>query len=436
MAIKETIVSGKRLRRFVNGAWERISFWHKASDCEFNDGTNAQEKLGNIKGITDSTSVSEHGYAADAKIVSDIYNSLNTHDKKFIFDYQDGQFGYNTSATRGEETFRSFNTMDKYKNIKFLYDKYLYTNVKFSDSNDSVQIKLQLHEPLLNSYKVFIGLAWGDITGYGIDTFALRPNEHGTSASKTVNYTTFYNDKSNIFTVNFTLSSFDQLNDMSKTLYYVYTYLTNFTKPETAIYDSGIIEVSLISSDQSIVSKINGNARIDIKDDFTFVINNDTDRFGDAIVSDITPVFKLDKNTLYHSGLSTSSTGSNLVWSYGQFLRKSSSSKRYKNSIARLTNEKSELNPSRLYDIDVVSFRYNDDYLPQTDQRYNVDIPGFLAEDIYEKYPIACNLDNEGRPEMWDINILFPATLKLIQEQHEDIEKLKQEIALLKSTNN
>lgn len=73
----------------------------------------------------------------------------------------------------------------------------------------------------------------------------------------------------------------------------------------------------------------------------------------------------------------------------------------------------------------------NNDYLQETDQRYDTDIPGFIAEDVFEKYPIACNLDSQGRPEMWDVNIMFPAALKLIQEQHEEIEKLKHRIEIL-----
>lgn len=433
MAIKEKIVTGKKLRRFVNGVWERMSCWHKASDCEFDDGMNAQEKLGDIKGITDSTTVSENGYVADAKVVSDIYNSLNTNDKKFIFDYQDGQFGYNTSITRDEETFHSFNVLDKYKGIKFLYDDYLCTNIKVSNLEYFIQVKLQLHSPLSGSDKVFISTQWSGIGGYTIYDFALRPNEHGDSNTHMVKYTTFYNDNTNIFTVNFTLFNLDHLEDKHQKLYSIQTHTIDINAPKATIYNSEIIEASLMSNDQNIIKKINGNAKVDVNDNFAFVINNDNDKLPGLIPS---TSFRLDNDGLYHSRLSTSSSGSNLVWSYGHFLRKSSSSKRYKNSITKLSNEKSELNPSRLYDIDVVSFRYNVDYLPQTDQRYNVDIPGFIAEDVYEKYPIGCNLDNEGRPEMWDINILFPAALKLIQEQHEDIEKLKQEVTLLKSTNN
>ena len=56
MAINETIVTGRKFRKLANAAtkqWQRLSFWHKASDCEFNDGKNAETKLGAVmKGWT------------------------------------------------------------------------------------------------------------------------------------------------------------------------------------------------------------------------------------------------------------------------------------------------------------------------------------------------------------------------------------------------
>ena len=108
MTRSEILVTGKKLRRFVNGAWERISFWHKASDCVFDDNMNAEEKLGKIKGITTSTCVAEIGFAADAKVVSDIHQNLTVNGQPFIFDYQNGKFGYNTDLSRGANSFNSF----------------------------------------------------------------------------------------------------------------------------------------------------------------------------------------------------------------------------------------------------------------------------------------------------------------------------------------
>lgn len=79
MAINETKKSGRIYRRMVdpvNKLWERISFKHDASDCEFADGTNAETKLGAIKGITSDLTVTGTGYAADMQVVKELNNNL------------------------------------------------------------------------------------------------------------------------------------------------------------------------------------------------------------------------------------------------------------------------------------------------------------------------------------------------------------------------
>ena len=86
MAVNEEIVTGKKFRRLIDIAtnkWRRYSFWNKAKDTECEDGTDVETKVGAIKGITTSTNVSETGYAADAKTVSEINQSLtNLNDSK------------------------------------------------------------------------------------------------------------------------------------------------------------------------------------------------------------------------------------------------------------------------------------------------------------------------------------------------------------------
>lgn len=110
----------------------------------------------------------------------------------------------------------------------------------------------------------------------------------------------------------------------------------------------------------------------------------------------------------------------------GRFMRTTSSSRRYKTDIT--SDIADEIAPERLYDLNVVSYKYKDDYISDTDQRYRMDVVGLIAEDVYEKYPVACSLDRNGKPEMWDIHILFPAALKLIQQLHQEIESLKQQL--------
>lgn len=55
--INEQIVTGRKFRKLVDETtklWQRISFWTKASDVEFNDGKTAEEKIGNLNDITNS----------------------------------------------------------------------------------------------------------------------------------------------------------------------------------------------------------------------------------------------------------------------------------------------------------------------------------------------------------------------------------------------
>ena len=108
-------------------------------------------------------------------------------------------------------------------------------------------------------------------------------------------------------------------------------------------------------------------------------------------------------------------------------LRKvSSSSKRYKHDI---TDIDKELNPDSLYNLPVKSYTYNTDYISEEDTNYGKRMIGFIAEDVDKIYPKACQYDADGKPEMWNSQIMIPAMLKLIQEQNERIKMLEEKIA-------
>lgn len=119
-----------------------------------------------------------------------------------------------------------------------------------------------------------------------------------------------------------------------------------------------------------------------------------------------------------------SSSPNVVIWANGLFLRSSSSSRRYKTDISEEFPE--EINPEKLYQIPVKSFKYKEGYLREEDVRNEKDIPGFIAEEVEEVYPIAVQYDENGEPEMWNANIMIPAMLKLIQEQNERIRKLEE----------
>lgn len=102
----------------------------------------------------------------------------------------------------------------------------------------------------------------------------------------------------------------------------------------------------------------------------------------------------------------------------------SSSSKRFKNSISTTLSEVS--NPHGLYDIDIVQYKYNNDYFSSpNDEGIGKYFIGFIAENVAEKFKDGATFDNNGLSDGWDIRYMFPAALKLIQEQYHDIQELK-----------
>ncbi len=108
----------------------------------------------------------------------------------------------------------------------------------------------------------------------------------------------------------------------------------------------------------------------------------------------------------------------------------SGSSRSFKHDIKPVEN--SELNPEKLYGIEVVQFKYNDDYLDKNDQRYGIDCIGFIAEQVNEVYPIAADCET-GSPRNWEMRYLIPPMLALIQQQKKEIEQLKKQVGRLLS---
>lgn len=111
--------------------------------------------------------------------------------------------------------------------------------------------------------------------------------------------------------------------------------------------------------------------------------------------------------------------------------RTSSSSRRYKENIRPITAE--EIAPEKLYDAEVVQFTYKDGYLIDEDPRNNKLISGFIVEDLEEIYPIAIDYNDDGEPEMWNVNIIVPSMLKLIQEQKKEIDNLKTRLDIIEN---
>ena len=129
----------------------------------------------------------------------------------------------------------------------------------------------------------------------------------------------------------------------------------------------------------------------------------------------------------------TTSSGTAVrVNSNGTLYRYASSSMRYKEEITCQLSE--ELNPERLYDLNVWQYKYREGHLDKGDQRYGKTHIGLLAEDVKQHYPIAANYNEDGDVEDWSERYLIPPMLKLIQMQHEEIEAIKAELEEMRAS--
>jgi hypothetical protein len=112
------------------------------------------------------------------------------------------------------------------------------------------------------------------------------------------------------------------------------------------------------------------------------------------------------------------------------------SSRRFKVDITSDIPE--ELNPELLYDVSVVSFKYKKDHFTnKEDIRYQRDMIGLIAEDVYDKYPIAADYHYDDAGEVvcdgWNDQYLIPAMLKLIQDQKKEIDAVRKELQALQA---
>ncbi|MCM1232122.1 MAG: hypothetical protein NC489_18530 [Ruminococcus flavefaciens] len=79
MAINEVTVIGRVFRKLIdkeNMRWLKISYWTHSSDVEFRDGRTAEEKLGQINGISSDTNMSRADIAASTKSIYEIKQSF------------------------------------------------------------------------------------------------------------------------------------------------------------------------------------------------------------------------------------------------------------------------------------------------------------------------------------------------------------------------
>lgn len=103
--------------------------------------------------------------------------------------------------------------------------------------------------------------------------------------------------------------------------------------------------------------------------------------------------------------------------------RSTASSLRYKDNIVDLRTI-ADIDPKKLLDIPVRAFSYKTDYLDAADDRAGLMLPGFIAEEVAEIYPIAAD-KVDGVIESWNDRFVVPGMLALIQDLHARVETLE-----------
>jgi len=137
--------------------------------------------------------------------------------------------------------------------------------------------------------------------------------------------------------------------------------------------------------------------------------------------------------TMFAPNLSTTTDAANMrvaTGAIGQIFEVSASSIRYKNNIQDLILS-NEVGPNSLLNLPVRSFTYKNGYVSDSDHRHNKTLPGFIAEEMEEHYPIAVDYA-EGQPHSWNERFIIPGMLALIQNLNQELISIKTRLDALK----
>jgi hypothetical protein len=130
-------------------------------------------------------------------------------------------------------------------------------------------------------------------------------------------------------------------------------------------------------------------------------------------------------NAFYNQDSSTSANAANTrMDTNGRTRRSTASSARFKEEIVSLSTV-ADLDPSKLLSIPIRAFKFKSDYLDPTDNRAGMVVPGLIAEEVAEHYPIAADRGNDGVVENWNERFVIPGMLALIQDLHGRVATLE-----------
>ena len=169
-------------------------------------------------------------------------------------------------------------------------------------------------------------------------------------------------------------------------------------------------------SKNTILGRYNGNqGSLDIRTSSNFIVLSDGDgnprAYFNASGHPFLPAIRASAGT--YTAKITSGTAE---------LTYDTSSARYKDNIRDST-----YGLSAAMQLQSRMFEYKED-----DQRTDV---GFIAEEVNEVIPELVVIDSEGRPDAVHYDRITSVLVKAIQEQQEQIEQLKADIAVLKGAN-
>lgn len=106
------------------------------------------------------------------------------------------------------------------------------------------------------------------------------------------------------------------------------------------------------------------------------------------------------------------------------------SSIRFKKDVVNIETV-ADLDPQKLLLLPVRAFRYKDDYpIAETDSRYGKLMPGFIAEEVFDIYPLAADIEDGESDvvESWNERMMIPPMLSLIQDLYRQLEEIRNSI--------
>ena len=131
---------------------------------------------------------------------------------------------------------------------------------------------------------------------------------------------------------------------------------------------------------------------------------------------------------VFMPNLTTTSSAANMrvgTGAAGEVFESTASSQRFKENIVGLDSV-FDLDPKKLLNLPVRAFTYKEGYLSANDDRFDIMLPGFIAEEVDAIYPVATDYGQDG-PHSWNERFIIPGLLALIQDLYKEVQTLKGE---------